>query len=561
MSITTNYLRLLFPACLVLSLSLISLPLHAADTNTRTLVTGAAFHGSNGIRLSPQGLVYVASAVGSRIDVLDPASGKRLRSLGPKQGVWGPDDLAFGPEGALYWTAFFTGEVARLNGEGQAEIIARVGEGVNAISFSDEGRLFVSRVFLADELYEIDLKGMQPPRLIRQGMGGLNAMDFGADGQLYGPLWFKGQIARINVDSGELTVITDGLDTPSAVKFSPNDELHALDQHQGTLLRINIETGEKTVVANPGAGADNLDFDEKGRVYISNAHEGSVSLVLPNGKMRALSTGGLSMPAGIVINPQGELVVAAAQSLRHYNAQTGAEQFVLHTAIGDPRTLATPLTVSAFGEQQLVTSWFSNTVQIWDPASRKVQASYQDFKFPLNAVAKDGDIIVAELGSHRVVRRKVGSLDSEVLMDNIPVPTGLAAANDQLYVADWLTGTIYQLLVNGQPMQTPHPVITGLKQPEGMALDALGRLLVIETGTQRLLRIDPRNPQIEVLATGLSTGLQGPPGSPPSWLLSSVVVDACGRITLTQDLTNSLLRVVPADVIAGYCEKSGTRRN
>lgn len=559
MSITTNYLRLLFPACLILSL--ISLPLHAAETKTRTLVTGAAFHGSNGIRLSPQGLVYVASAVGSRIDVLDPASGKRLRSLGPEQGVWGPDDLAFGPEGALYWTAFFTGEVGRLNAKGQAEIVARVGPGVNAISFSDDGRLFVSRVFLADELYEIDLQGMQPPRLIRQGIGGLNAMDFGADGQLYGPLWFKGQIARINVDTGDLTVIAEELDIPAAVKFSPDGELYAIDQHQGTLLRIDIETGKKTLVAHPGAGADNLDFDAKGQLYITNAHEGSVSLVLPNGKMRALSAGGLSMPAGIVINPQGDLVVAAAQSLRHYNAQTGAEQLVVHAAIGDTRTLATPLTVSAFGDQQLLTSWFSNTVQVWDPVSQIVQASYHDFQVPLNAISLDGDIIVAELVGHRLVRRKAGSLTSEVLMDNIPVPTGLAAANDQLYVADWLTGTIYQILINGQPMQTPHPVITGLKQPEGMALDALGRLLVMETGTQRLLRIDPQNPQIEVLATGLSTGLQGPPGSPPSWLLSSVVVDSCGRITLTQDLTNSLLRVVPADVIAGNCEKSGTRHD
>lgn len=555
MSVTPTYLSLLFIACL--SLGLTALPVQASKTKDRVLVSGSAFHGANGIRLSPQGLVYIASAVGSRIDVLDPVSGKRLRALSPEQGVWGPDDLAFGPDGALYWTAFFTGEVGRLNTEGQAETMAWVGPGVNAISFSDDGRLFVSRVFLADELYEIDLKGLQPPRLIRQGMGGLNAMDFGPEGDLYGPLWFMGQIARINVDTSDLSVVAEGLDTPGAVKFSPDGKLFAIDQHQGTLLRINIETGEKTIVAHPGAGADNLDFDAKGRVYITNAHEGSVNVVLPNGKMQALSPGGLSMPAGITINSQGVLVVAAAESLRHYDARTGAEQYVLHTAIGDPRTLATPLTVSAYGEQQLVTSWFSNTVQIWDPASQTIQASYHDFQVPLNAVALGSDIIVVELGSHRVVRRKVGTLDTEVLMAGIPVATGLAAANGQLFVADWLSGTIYQLMANGQIMQTPHPVITGLKQPEGMALDAQGRLLVLETGTQRLLRIDPEEPLVEVLASELLIGLQGPQGYPPSWLLSSVVVDACGRITLTQDLNNSLLRVVPDDVVSGSCKVAG----
>lgn len=555
MSVTTHYLRLLFVSGFILSFFM--LPTQASETKTHTLVSGATFQGANGVRLSPGGLLYIASAVGSRIDVLDPESGKQLDSLGPEQGVWGPDDLAFDPDGRLYWTAFFTGEVGRLNDQGQAEIVARVGPGVNAISFSDDGRLFVSRVFLADELYEIDPQGLQAPRLIRQGMGGLNAMDFGADGYLYGPLWFKGQIARINVDSGELTVIAHGLDTPAAVKFSPGGALHAIDQHQGTLLRINIETGEETVVAHPGAGADNLDFDAKGRVFISNAHEGSVSVALSNGKMRTLTPGGLSMPAGIAINTQGELVVAATESLRNYNAQTGAEQYVLHAAIGDPRTIATPLTVSTFGEQQLVTSWFSNTVQIWDPVSQTVQASYRDFQVPLNAVALDGDLIVAELGSHRVVRRKPGTQTTEVLMAGITVPAGLATAKGQLFVTDWLSGTVYQLMINGQLLQTPHVIISGLKQPEGMALDAQGRLLVVETGTQRLLRIDPQNPQPEVLASELFIGLQGPQGYPPSWLLSSVVVDDCGRITLTQDVNNSLLRVVPDDVVSGRCKPEG----
>lgn len=555
MLITSSHVRLLFLVSVIFSI--IVQPVQASEAKTRTLVTGAAFHGTNGIRFSPQGLIYVASAVGSRIVVMDPASGKQLRSLGSEQGVWGPDDLAFGPDGQLYWTAFFTGEVMRMNLEGQAETVAWVGPGVNAISFSADGRLFVSRVFLADELYEIDPQSAQPPRLIRQGMGGLNAMDFGADGMLYGPLWFKGQIARINIDTGDLSVIADGMDTPAAVKFSPEGDLYAIDQHQGTLLRINIDTGEKTLVAYPGEGADNLDFDNKGRVYVTNAHEGSVSVVLTNGKVRALSSGGLNMPAGIAINLQGELVVAAAESLRHYNAQTGAEQSVLHTAIGDPRTLATPLTVSVFGNHQLVTSWFANTVQVWDPVSQTIQVSYHDFQIPLNAIDLNGDIVVAELGSHRVVRRKLATLETEVLMAGIPVPTGLAAANGQLYVADWLSGTIFQLMANDQILQTPQPVIIGLKQPEGMALDAQGRLIVVETGTQRLLRIDPQDVQIEILASKLSVGLKGPQGYPPGWLLSSVVIDACGRITVTQDLNNSLLRVVPDSVVSGSCEKAG----
>ena len=64
------------------------------------------------------------------------------------------------------------------------------------------------------------------------------------------------------------------------------------------------------------------------------------------------------------------------------------------------------------------------------------------------------------------------------------------------------------------------------------------------------LRIDPLTAQIDVVAKDLAIGLQTVPGYPPSWLLSSVVVDDCGVITLTQDLNNSLLRIRPSDADA-----------
>jgi len=259
------------------------------------------------------------------------------------------------------------------------------------------------------------------------------------------------------------------------------------------------------------------------------------------------------MPAGIAVDARGELVVAAAQSLRRYDTQTGAELEVVHASIGDPTTVATPLTVSRFGDRLLTSSWFSNAVQVWNAESKQVEASYQDFKVPLNAVEMDGAIIVAELAAHRVVLRHPGSDENQILHGAIAVPTGLAAANGRSYVADWLSGVIYQLTEAGIVLEVPRPIIGGLSHPEGMALDDEGRLLVVEVGTQRLLRIDPLNPQIEVISEGLAVGLGGVPGYPPSWLLNSIALDDCGRITITQDLDNSLLRVVPEGVVAGEC--------
>ena len=41
--------------------------------------------------------------------VIDPDTGEILKRLGPEVGVDGPDDLAFGPDGSIYWTDFSQG--------------------------------------------------------------------------------------------------------------------------------------------------------------------------------------------------------------------------------------------------------------------------------------------------------------------------------------------------------------------------------------------------------------------------------------------------------------------
>ena len=75
------------------------------------------------------------------------------------------------------------------------------------------------RCSAATALWEIDPAGAKPPRLILKDLGGFNGFDIGPDGKLYGPLWFKHQVVRIDPDSGKLDVVADGFDTPAAANF------------------------------------------------------------------------------------------------------------------------------------------------------------------------------------------------------------------------------------------------------------------------------------------------------------------------------------------------------
>ena len=56
---------------------------------------------------------------------MDPDSGKILDRIGPNAGWSTPDDLTFGPDGSLYWTALRTGEVGKLTPDGKKVTVAK----------------------------------------------------------------------------------------------------------------------------------------------------------------------------------------------------------------------------------------------------------------------------------------------------------------------------------------------------------------------------------------------------------------------------------------------------
>ncbi|MFP4598489.1 MAG: SMP-30/gluconolactonase/LRE family protein [Persicimonas sp.] len=521
----------------------------------KTLADGAEFHATNGMRMGPDGNIYVASVLSRSIGVVDPDSGEILDRIGPERGVESPDDLAFGPDGSLYWTSFLTGEVGRLTPDGVKETVAQLGAGVNAIAFSPDGRLFVTRVFLGDELYELDPDGDAPPRMVASGLMGLNAMDFGPDGELYGPLWFGQSVVRVDVDSGATTEIFDGLEVPAAVKFNSEGILHVVDQLAGQVIAYDLDTDTSEVVAQvESAGADNLAIDEDDDIYLTNSHDGWVRKVLPNGKTRSLTDEGIVAPGGVAVVPYdgGESVfIADALSIKGFDAQTGQQTAEAHAVIG-VSPLSAPISAKSDAGRLLTTSWFANVVQVWDPAVHAVVESHQDFAVPLNAVRYDGDLVVAELATNRVVSRPAGTNDT-IPMAQVPVPTGLATDGDSLWVADWATGRVLRIAQGGQPLATPEMVAWGLSFPEGMTVDNDGTLLVVETGTDQLTRIDPTTGQKTVVEDGLDVGLQGPAGVPPTYIFNGVDVDQCGNIYVSVDTDNAIEKLTPQGAGAPGC--------
>jgi sugar lactone lactonase YvrE/predicted ester cyclase len=509
------------------------------------LIQGTRFHNANGIEFGPDDRLYIPSVVGREIVVMDPDTGEILDRFGPEMGVEGPDDLAFDAEGNMYWTGMLVGEVGKHSPSGEKTTVAQLPPGVNPITFSDDGRLFVGLCFMGDALYELDPAGVEEPRLIYENRGdgcGLNGMDWGPDGYLYGPRWFQNKVVRIDVESGEETTVADGFGAPAALNFDSQGRMVVLDTLSGEVVQVDISTGEKQVLAVISPGMDNLTFDSTDRLFVSSYSESYIVEVLPDGAIRTVSEGGLTAPGGVAILGDS-LFVAEVLSVKEFDRKTGEQLRVEHDVIG-VTALSAPFSVSTFGENLLLTSWFGNVIQLWNPESGEVLHNYTDIAVPIDAIAFQGDVLATELGTGSVVRFAADDpTQKSTVATGLSVPAGLAATEDALWVSDWAAGSVLQLVVDGEVLAEPAVVATGLVNPEGMAIAADGSLLVVETGAGQLTAIDPTTGETRILAAGLSVGLAGPNGYPPTNLFSGVAVDDDGVIYVTGDMENVVYRI------------------
>jgi sugar lactone lactonase YvrE len=540
------------------------------NTQLQILAEGAALKSANGIAIGPDGNLYIASVLGGEIIVMDKNSGAIIDQI--TDGVQSPDDLVFGPDGSLYWTDILTGEVGRRAPDGTVTKQAFL-QGVNPIAFNDEGRLFVALDFLGDGLYEFDPQLLNPPRPIIEAsegnpfpLGFFNSFDFGPDGRLYGPLFAANLVIAVNVGAEDDPPLTGSLQdgfggaveilaglggeftNPVAAKFDSNGLLYILDQ-SSKLFTLDVDTGDLTVlIPDLDPAMDNMVFDDDdGTLYLTNANEGWVAKLEPGGQLQEISPGGMISPQGITVIG-GSVFVADQFSLREFNRANGKQKNTFKSElvpVPGTASLISPMNLSAYGNNVIVSSWFSNAVQVYDPRTEKVLEEYP-MSVPIDAVRFKDDIIVSALGEGGVVFASDNSMILPIDGEFVFAPGGLVTDGETLWVADWGSGIIWQIDFDGKSPETPTVLIGPgqLSNPEGLALDKEGRLLVVDTGTSRLLRIDLEdNNAVTTVVEGLELGAPALPGFPPTFTFDGVDVTPSGDIYVSGAGANVIYRI------------------
>jgi sugar lactone lactonase YvrE len=115
-------------------------------------------------------------------------------------------------------------------------------------------------------------------------------------------------------------------------------------------------------------------------------------------------------------------------------------------------------------------------------------------------------------------------------------PVGLGLRGDRILVAEPEGGRVLAI----QEDEAPAIVATGLSGPNGLALDAAGRLYISEQQTGRILRRSSGG-TIRTIATGLALGT----GSTDHPLPIPMTLDADGSIVVASPETGAVVRIVP----------------
>lgn len=523
------------------------------------VIKGGALHGGpNGMAFESNGKLLVGSVVGQTVFEVDPATGAVATWVPPSAGI--ADDLAIGPDGTVYWASLPIGEIHARKGDGPVRVVAKGLPGIDSLAFHPDGRLFASQDFLADTLLEIDPAGVKPPRLLKENLdvklngaiGGLNGFQFGKDGRLYGPLWNKGQIVAIDVDTLATEVVDDGMKVPASVRLDSHGNIWTVDYARGELVRIDPKTHARTVAAERPVlkpVLDNIGIDAQDRIYISNSADNSLQVYEgydpatgAGGKMRTLIGGRLSVPGGMAMatGPGGdELYLADFFAFRRINPGSGR---IADVALMQADPLVYPTAVTANAKTVVLSSWFGGTIQVIDRATEKTLKILGGFSAPQDALQlDDGGFVVAELGTGKLLKVSADGEKRTALSEGLVAPVGVATDGKSFFVTEFGGGALTRV---DAATGAKTVVAKGLSGPEGVAIAKDGALIVAEAGKKRIVSIDPASGAVTEIAGNLTFGDPGPAGLPPSYVATGVAVGSDGAIYFDSAAEGALYRIV-----------------
>ncbi len=532
---------------LALALYLISGTALAAshEVTVEIVVPGSVIQAIEGIDMGPDGMIYGTSIHAQAVYKIDPISGFSTVAVAHPYGE--SDDVAVGPagspvEGVLAWTAQRTGEIRIQRPGGMPEVVLANAPRVNPVAFNKEGRLFTAQSGAGEnELWEIDIIGNTPPRVIAKNKGRLNGFGFGLDGLLYAPHFGTNELFAIDVDTGEHTVIADDVGTTAATKVDANGDVWNVDYTTGDLWKTDMETGKSEIIANFPEPLDNLTIGPDGVIYLADlAISGITAFDSKTGDSWEVTAGSFTVPLGMTMTTLGgkeAILIADPFGYRFLDPKTNEI-----TREPDMWSKGGSSSVAANDDFVVTTYADFNAVRKIDRKTNEVVFMSRDVAAPRGVVmTSNGDAIIADADGGRLVRLR--GEDFEDVATGLSEPVALLLEDDSSVLAtEGGSGTISRIdLSSGNITE----LVTGLYKPLGLARLPDGRVVVLEPAKGTVTAIDLDTGERTQLAHRLPISLDHhdlPENTP-----MGIAVDSTGAIFVACGGDNSIVKITLGD--------------
>jgi sugar lactone lactonase YvrE len=520
-------------------------PRGAAGYELEIVRPPAALWGANGIRVAPDGRLWICEAFARRISACDTRTGELTTVIADDGTLVGPDDLAFDADGSAYITD--GDRITARRADGTTFTLVSGLSHPNGITVDGDGRLFVDEFRPDGRLLEID-RVSGSVRVVAEGLDLPNACELGPDGRLYLQNVLAGTIFAVDVDTGAVEQVVDGLKRVSSVKFDRRGRLVASQADRGVVTAIDLGSGRwETIARMPHRTIDNIAFDADGTLFVSSYSTGCVLRVPEDGDPdgEILVPPGLAAPASLSPLDERTLLVGNFFTIVSVDVNDGtfaewspwsplSGEEILRAAWAIDRDSAYALT----GGGQVYRCRFGMSM-----ADVKTAAAAGDAPAAVREVVTggataitgaDGGLLIA-FGGGEIRCFESNGRTRAVTSTGQSRIAALAATDGMIAPAAPDAGTVH-VIGDGRVMTAE-----GFALPTGVAV-ADGAVFVAEHGDRQVVRWDLDSGERTVVARDLAFGSPG--GTPLAWGAAGMLTWHDGSVLIGCDGDGSIRRLI-----------------
>ncbi len=341
--------------------------------------------------------------------------------------------------------------------------------------------------------------------------GGLNAFHFGPDGMIYAPSWFRGQVVRIDPESGATTVLADGFHKPGAVRFDAADQLYVLDDESGELWALDRDGDgwRKRFIARHATATDNMAMGADGLIYVSNMADNGIDAVDPKtGAVRTIVAGALAFPRAIALAAGAGGRGDPRRRQRRLPHRRSAHRRGARRGPGGRDAAAIPEFGQCRAQPHRPHRRGSGRRAAVRSQAAAMCSDFAKFDKPSAAIElADGKLVVAEPIAGRLLM--VDGDDRRTIAEGLDHPAALVDAGDgAVLVAESGSGKLIRVALADGAVTT---VATGLGGCRAIAVVGDGTVIVLDATAGRLLSVHLAGGQATLIASGLPVGYLSSP--------------------------------------------------